>query len=541
MARAHVREPILDTLTGRPINGAVVTVREQGTTNAIAAVMYDAKSGGSVVSNPITTGPDGTVEFWLNARQQIDFAVEAAGYTTPGNPIVIDDVPVIADQTDLADKSSPETWTNKTMTSPVLNTPQLNSPTITGQVLLAAGTRSAPGWGFATDTDNGAYLEGSNAWNDSVGGRDVLRRRVAPSGYYPQVAFGQTDEAGGWVWTDNVSAVKIHLIQTTANRGSILGLHSVIRNEANLTGAYPDSSAVTGVAYQTDAGADGMLRAVEAQIIRSGGGADANALAHAHEIGCHFSVAGNGAWKTGGIHLHSTENGWLSPGTGVPADVGLWIRGVLGFINPLKVTDETATALGDVFNVDGAGRVIAGSSGTASSTTYGYAGNAGLGEYRVAADVLGWATGSTLRMRLDSTGLGVGGTAPAGSRLYATGGLVEAAGGIKNGGVELRTAVSTPTQLTANTDNWNPTNLATSRVIRFSTDVSRNITGLVAQPAGTVIELFNVGSADGVFLHETTSTAANRFNTPGGAALTVPASGSAVAWYDGTSQRWRIR
>lgn len=102
------------------------------------------------------------------------------------------------------------------------------------------------------------------------------------------------------------------------------------------------------------------------------------------------------------------------------------------------------------------------------------------------------------------------------------------------------TGVISPAQLTANTNNWNPTDLATSSVIRFSTDVSRNLTGITAQPSGTRITLCNIGTTDCVLVNDATSTAANRFLCPGGANFTLNGGDSVDVWYDSTSSRWRV-
>lgn len=102
------------------------------------------------------------------------------------------------------------------------------------------------------------------------------------------------------------------------------------------------------------------------------------------------------------------------------------------------------------------------------------------------------------------------------------------------------TGTITPTQIAANTDNWNPTGLSTSNVIRASTDASRNLTGIVAQGAGTRILLCNVGAQDLVLVHDATSTAANRFLCPGSANFTLNANDAVYIWYDTTSARWRV-
>lgn len=103
--------------------------------------------------------------------------------------------------------------------------------------------------------------------------------------------------------------------------------------------------------------------------------------------------------------------------------------------------------------------------------------------------------------------------------------------------------VISPTQLSANTDNWNPTGLATSRIIRVSTDASRNLTGITAAGGAfpyDIKRLINVGSFNLVLIHDATSTAANRFLIPGSLDLTLLPNDSVVTWYDPTTERWRV-
>jgi hypothetical protein len=103
-----------------------------------------------------------------------------------------------------------------------------------------------------------------------------------------------------------------------------------------------------------------------------------------------------------------------------------------------------------------------------------------------------------------------------------------------------KTNVISPAQLTANTDNWNPTGLSSCSTIRFSTDAARDITGIVAQAAGTEITLINTGTQNAVLKHDVTSTAANRFLCPGAADFTLNGSDCVKIWYDSTSSRWRV-
>lgn len=116
---------------------------------------------------------------------------------------------------------------------------------------------------------------------------------------------------------------------------------------------------------------------------------------------------------------------------------------------------------------------------------------------------------------------------------------IDASGTIAHTGGLVQTGVISPSQLTANTDNWNPTGLATARLIRASTDASRNLTGIVAQASGTRISLCNVGAFDLVLVHDATSTAANRFTLPGAANVTLTPGSAIEIWYDATTTRWR--
>lgn len=97
-----------------------------------------------------------------------------------------------------------------------------------------------------------------------------------------------------------------------------------------------------------------------------------------------------------------------------------------------------------------------------------------------------------------------------------------------------------PAQLVANTDNWNPTGMASAKAIRVSTDASRNLTGIVASGDGRRILLRNIGTQNLVLKHDLTSTAANRFYCPGAVDFTLNAKDSVWVGYDVTSARWYV-
>ena len=96
----------------------------------------------------------------------------------------------------------------------------------------------------------------------------------------------------------------------------------------------------------------------------------------------------------------------------------------------------------------------------------------------------------------------------------------------------------TPAQLTANTDNWAPTGLATASVIRLSADAARNLTGLTGGVDGRIITLINVGTFTITLKNSATSTAANQFLFT--ADLALAANETATVMYDSTASRWKL-
>ncbi len=103
----------------------------------------------------------------------------------------------------------------------------------------------------------------------------------------------------------------------------------------------------------------------------------------------------------------------------------------------------------------------------------------------------------------------------------------------------LSSPAKTPAQITADQNNYAP---GTGWFQRWSSDASRNVTGLVAGVDGQIIEIWNVGSNNIVLVNESaSSTAANRFANSTGADLTLSAGKCAEGRYDNSSSRWRMR
>ena len=109
-------------------------------------------------------------------------------------------------------------------------------------------------------------------------------------------------------------------------------------------------------------------------------------------------------------------------------------------------------------------------------------------------------------------------------------------------GVQWRnpTSTITPSQITSDQDNYNPTGFDTARIIRISGDNGiRAITGFAAQDNGEEKLLINVGSYT-IYLpgEHPDATAANRFIS-GLDCMIYPREYVTII-YDGISSRWRI-
>lgn len=136
----------------------------------------------------------------------------------------------------------------------------------------------------------------------------------------------------------------------------------------------------------------------------------------------------------------------------------------------------------------------------------------------------------------NSEGRAIGGTTPAAgtfTTLTANTSLVAVA-------TVAVTGVISPAQITSDQNDYNPTNLATSSVLRLSTDANRNITGLQGGASGRIIWILNVGSFPITFKDASGgSSAANRFSF-GGLDVIVMSGESQELVYDSTTVRWRI-
>ncbi len=102
------------------------------------------------------------------------------------------------------------------------------------------------------------------------------------------------------------------------------------------------------------------------------------------------------------------------------------------------------------------------------------------------------------------------------------------------------TADINPAQLTADTNDWNPTGLSTASMIRLSGDSSfRSITGISGGYDGRMLQIRNVGTTAVLLLDQNTgSTAANRFDL-GGYDIPLFPSDTITIMYETSTSRWR--
>lgn len=104
------------------------------------------------------------------------------------------------------------------------------------------------------------------------------------------------------------------------------------------------------------------------------------------------------------------------------------------------------------------------------------------------------------------------------------------------------TGIISPSQLTGNVNDWNPTGLSNASVVRVQSNGAYNITGLQAGEDGQIIRLLNISGFALTLVHESaSSSAANRFACPSGANVTLNLAGGIEMIYDNTAPtRWRV-
>lgn len=101
------------------------------------------------------------------------------------------------------------------------------------------------------------------------------------------------------------------------------------------------------------------------------------------------------------------------------------------------------------------------------------------------------------------------------------------------------TGIISPSQITGDQNDYNPTGWATCSVARISSDATRNMTGAAGVGTGEIKLLYNIGTQNIVLKDESASSAStNRWALNGD--FTLGPDEGAFIQYDLTSTRWRI-
>lgn len=97
-----------------------------------------------------------------------------------------------------------------------------------------------------------------------------------------------------------------------------------------------------------------------------------------------------------------------------------------------------------------------------------------------------------------------------------------------------------PSALAANTNNLDLGDAGSGAVARISSSANVNLTGIAGGVAGRVLIVYNTGSFNITFTHDSaSSTAANRFLIDGGNNFVLYPNAGLIMIYDSTSARWR--
>jgi hypothetical protein len=95
----------------------------------------------------------------------------------------------------------------------------------------------------------------------------------------------------------------------------------------------------------------------------------------------------------------------------------------------------------------------------------------------------------------------------------------------------------------ADQDNWNPSGIDSTTILRAVPTAARNITGIVApsQGDGRMLWLMNAGGfALTLKQNSGSSSAGNKFGLPSSVDFVIPERGGALLIYDGASAVWRV-
>lgn len=107
-------------------------------------------------------------------------------------------------------------------------------------------------------------------------------------------------------------------------------------------------------------------------------------------------------------------------------------------------------------------------------------------------------------------------------------------------GLARTNTVTSPAEITANTNNYEP---GAGDIFRLTADAARNLTGIVARASGEAVLLINIGATHAITIKHASasSTDVNRILVPWEGDYVMSANGGATLLiYDDTTDRWRV-
>ena len=103
-------------------------------------------------------------------------------------------------------------------------------------------------------------------------------------------------------------------------------------------------------------------------------------------------------------------------------------------------------------------------------------------------------------------------------------------------------SVISPAQLTANTNDWSPTGIATATTVNVDTSNTWQLTGILAGTDGQKLTLHNIGANSFYIMNQSTSSAAaNRFLGSSGAYLLQANADAQIEYRGGSTNRWIVQ
>lgn len=256
-----------------------------------------------------------------------------------------------------------------------------------GGILAPVGSGSAatPAYNFSTETDCGLYISDTNEVSVAVGGSQLCRFQslgiilgsgqfLAPSGSFsvPSYSFAADRNSG--------------LYLNSAGNVDIVAANTRVAEFTSSYVAFPAGSAtVPGIVFLGETNS-GFYTPDDGEV-----GIVLNAVAQVRFAGEQILAGGVGGGSSS-LPAYALKGDTNTGLYGVSADIiGVSAGGTLRF----QASTTAVSSFLPVLNI----------AGTAAAPSYSFTGDPNTGVYNVSADVLGLATGGTLRLSMDSAGV----------------------------------------------------------------------------------------------------------------------------------------